>query len=119
MVGSLTEGGGVRGWLPARAVGLTGPDECSIGRALLYSTIHATARVVTTVGRRAAMTLRDNRFSVDGGSSDSGRSSPNSDRDVVSYAASDGIVGSGRAAGNYPNGCLLGYDPPPRAGSRH
>jgi hypothetical protein len=30
MVGSLAEGGGVRGWLPARAIGLTGPGECSI-----------------------------------------------------------------------------------------
>ena len=30
MVEGLTEGGGVRGWVPARAVGLTGPDECSI-----------------------------------------------------------------------------------------
>ena len=36
MVRSLTEGGGVRGWVPAPAIGLTGPDACSIGRALLY-----------------------------------------------------------------------------------
>ena len=43
MVESLTEGGGVRGWLPARAIGLTGPDECSHRTcpALFHDPCHA------------------------------------------------------------------------------
>jgi hypothetical protein len=54
MVGSLTKGGGVRGWVPARAIGLTGPDECSIQTcpALFHDPCQAKPMVAGSGGAR-------------------------------------------------------------------
>jgi hypothetical protein len=57
------------------------------------------------------MILPDNRFAAGAGYGAGGRGLLDSDRDVEPCARSDGIVGSRRPAGYYPNDHRLGYDP--------